>query len=48
MSYEVNRTNCFFNTAQRQSGTESDFVMALYKPITLSKPTNYFKIKFNI
>jgi hypothetical protein len=48
MSYEVNRTNFFLSTSQRQAGgTPSDFTIPLFKPITLSKPTNYFKIKFN-
>jgi len=48
MSYEVNRTNFFISTSQRQAGgTPSDFTIPLFKPLTLSKPTNYFKIKFN-
>jgi len=37
--------NLFLNSQNRTTGTSSDYVLSLFKPITLTSPNNYFTVR---
>ena len=41
----VNTYNLFLNSAHRSSGTTSNYLLSLFKPITLTSPNNYFTVR---
>jgi hypothetical protein len=41
----INTFNLFLSSANRTSGTSSDFHIVLYKPITLTSPNNWFSVR---
>lgn len=41
----INTYNLFLSSANRTSGTSSDYHITLYKPITLTSPNNYFTVR---
>jgi hypothetical protein len=41
----VNSYNLFLNSANRSSGSTSNYILSLFKPIILTSPNNYFTVR---